>query len=73
LHRFDDTLVCENQEGDTPRYGFSKEQWFFVPMSQKYSLTMRMTHDVRKLYISKLFRYPLQKMQDALDAIVAGT
>lgn len=42
-----DVLICEQFEGDPPRYNFTEEQWEYVTDAALYALTMRFTDYAR--------------------------
>ncbi|TNV78316.1 hypothetical protein FGO68_gene16842 [Halteria grandinella] len=69
---FGDILVCENFEGDTPRYRFTANQYFHMRMVQKYYLTMPIGDDGRQLAITKELRKPVALLDQRANEILSG-
>lgn len=53
-----DVLICEQFEGDPPRYNFTEEQWEYVTDAALYALTMRFTDYARQLMDTRLMQHP---------------
>lgn len=69
---FADILVCENFEGDIPRYGFTPSQWFYMRMVQKFYLTLPIGEDGRQLAITKELRKPIAMLDQKANEILSG-
>lgn len=67
-----DVLLAENFEGDRRRYNFTDEEWYYIRLIQKYSLTVTFDEKSRNLYITKQFRRPIAEMKRRVTEILNG-
>eukprot|EP00347_Sterkiella_histriomuscorum_P018392 403345675 len=72
VYQYSDSSLAEDFEGVPRRYNYTAEQWYYLRNAQKFALTLTFPDEYKKIYITKMFRNPLQAMHQRIFDIQDG-